>query len=60
MKGILRIFLDGPREREIDLPDNYRELAEDAQRAITRSARNELINDTVAMEISTEYDEDDE
>lgn len=53
MKGTVRLnSLDGPREREFDLPANWRNLTEEEQEAIWRPVKEALMDDTVDYSVS--------
>lgn len=60
MQGTVRIYLDGPRERAFDLPDNWSDMSDRERSEFVRPIKDELANGSLAWEINTEYDEEEE
>lgn len=58
MEGIVSIYLDGPRERTVELPDNWHELDDEERRAVVIDTVKQMTSDALDWTISTEYDEE--
>lgn len=51
-RGTVRLnCLDGPRERQFDLPDNWDSLSDKEQEAIWRPVKERLMDDTVDFSV---------
>lgn len=62
-KGLITLDgLDGAREREFDLPDNWDELSDDQRQAVYYPVKLQLMEDSVSwgLEIDGEDDEDED
>jgi len=58
-KGIVELHgLDGPREREFDLPDNWDELGPKEREAIWRPVKDGLMDDSVSFSVSDDEGND--
>jgi hypothetical protein len=50
-RGKVEIYLDGPREREFDLPDNWCDMTDEERSEFVRPVKESLRDDSTAWEI---------
>ena len=50
-RGSVSIYLDGPRSREFDVPDNWHDMTDDEREEFARPVLESLMDDSTAWQI---------